>query len=161
MPLKIAERLLQSYLNSFTYPAEGRLDVVIPAEKLVDTVARLIEARWGYLGSITGLDIASPAGAEDEANDQTAGHFECLYIFFSGAAVLVLRVPLAYDAAVVPSICGLIPAATLYERELMEMFGIEVEGTPVKDRLVLADDWPKGVYPLRKSFSGIADADQR
>ncbi|MCX7976926.1 MAG: NADH-quinone oxidoreductase subunit C, partial [Bellilinea sp.] len=53
---------------------------------------------------------------------------------------------------VLPSICPLIPSATLGERELMEMFGVKVEGTPDTSRLILADSWPEGVYPLRKSF---------
>ena len=63
-----------------------------------------------------------------------------------------------YDAARVPSVCGLVPAATLYERELGEMFGVTVEGTPVTDHLLLPDSWPQGVYPLRKSFSGLPKA---
>ena len=33
--------------------------------------------------------------------------------------------------------------------------GFVIEGTPVPDRLVLPDDWPDGVYPLRKSFTGL------
>jgi Ni,Fe-hydrogenase III component G len=48
-----------------------------------------------------------------------------------------------------------VPTATLYERELQEMFGFVIEETPVPDRLVLPDDWPAGVYPLRKSFSRL------
>ena len=54
----------------------------------------------------------------------------------------------------VPTICDIIPSATLYERELMELFGVTVEGTPDPARLVLPDEWPEGVYPLRKSFTG-------
>jgi Ni,Fe-hydrogenase III component G len=46
--------------------------------------------------------------------------------------------------------------ATLYERELIEMFGITIEGTPNTDKLLLPDDWPAGVYPLRKEFTGFA-----
>ncbi len=38
------------------------------------------------------------------------------------------------------------------------MFGITVEGTPVTDKLLLPDDWPDGVYPLRKSFTGFETA---
>ena len=32
----------------------------------------------------------------------------------------------------------------------MEMFGVVVDGTPNPSRLFLPDDWPDGVYPLRK-----------
>jgi Ni,Fe-hydrogenase III component G len=54
-----------------------------------------------------------------------------------------------------PSICPLIPSATLYERELIEMFGFVIEDTPDPARLLLPDDWPDGVYPLRKAFEGL------
>jgi Ni,Fe-hydrogenase III component G len=30
-----------------------------------------------------------------------------------------------------------------------------VEGTPVIDHLLLPEHWPEGVYPLRKSFTGL------
>ena len=35
----------------------------------------------------------------------------------------------------------------------MEMFGVTVVDTPNPDRLFLPDEWPAGVYPLRKDFS--------
>jgi Ni,Fe-hydrogenase III component G len=69
--------------------------------------------------------------------------------------VATLRVTVPYADPRVPSICPIVPTATLYERELQEMFGFVVEETPVPDRFVLPDDWPDGVYPLRKSFTGL------
>ena len=42
--------------------------------------------------------------------------------------------------------------ATFFERELSEMFGITVVGTPNPDRLFLPDDWPTDAPPLRKDF---------
>jgi ech hydrogenase subunit E len=38
------------------------------------------------------------------------------------------------------------------EREVGEMFGVQVVGLPPHSRLFLADDWPEGVSPLRKDF---------
>lgn len=38
------------------------------------------------------------------------------------------------------------------ERELHELFGIEFDGNSDLRPLLLPDDWPKGVYPLRKDF---------
>jgi Ni,Fe-hydrogenase III component G len=32
------------------------------------------------------------------------------------------------------------------------MLGLTVTGTPDPSRLFLPDDWPDGVYPLRKDF---------
>ena len=38
------------------------------------------------------------------------------------------------------------------EREIHELFGVEFEGNEDLRPLLLPDDWPKGVYPMRKSF---------
>ena len=38
------------------------------------------------------------------------------------------------------------------ERELHELFGIEFNGNSDLRPLLLPDDWPKGIYPLRKNF---------
>ena len=49
-----------------------------------------------------------------------------------------------------PSVTPLGPACVWYEREAYDMFGLVAEGLPDKRRLVLSDDWPDGLHPLRK-----------
>ena len=49
----------------------------------------------------------------------------------------------------IAAITNAVPAATLYEREVNDLFGVVFEGHPKPERLVLPDDWPQGVYPLR------------
>jgi Ni,Fe-hydrogenase III component G len=44
------------------------------------------------------------------------------------------------------------PSAAIYERELNDLLGVEVEGLPPGLRYPLPDDWPKGEYPLRKDW---------
>lgn len=56
------------------------------------------------------------------------------------------------------SIAKVIYSASLFEREIKEMFGIEPVGNPDTRRLRLHDEvWPKGYYPLRKDFSVPGD----
>lgn len=167
--LQIAADLLKTWTEASSNPETHRLDVVITRANLLSTVKALKDAHWGYLSAITGLDHPGTATqtAEDKRWSRLAseteepqpainkGNLEVLYHFCEGAAITTLRVSLPYETPSLPSICNLVPTATLYERELMEMFGIEVLGTPNTDRLVLSDDWPKGVYPLRKDFTGL------
>ena len=49
-----------------------------------------------------------------------------------------------------PSVTPFVPACVWYEREAYDMFGLVAEGLPDKRRLVLSDDWPDGLHPLRK-----------
>ena len=43
-------------------------------------------------------------------------------------------------------------AAWWIEREIHELFGVGFDGNSDLRTLLLPDDWPKGVYPLRKNF---------
>jgi NADH:ubiquinone oxidoreductase subunit C len=114
---------------------------VLPTADLIPVVTALRESGWGYLSAITGVDL----GIE-------ASEIEVLYHFCASAAVVTLRVRTARDQASVPSIGSIIPSASVFERELSEMLGVVVAGTSNSSRLFLPDDWPQGVYPLRKDF---------
>lgn len=162
-----AEHLLQPFTVGAASHAPGRVDAVVQREDLLAAVKALVEARWGYLSAITGLDHPwpkpakpAPAAGDAAAAAATAGpvedRLEALYQFVSGAAVATLRVSVPYHDTRLPTICPVIPSATLYERELQEMFGFVIEGTPDPGRLLLPDDWPDGVYPLRKAFRGTS-----
>jgi NADH:ubiquinone oxidoreductase subunit C len=166
--LDIAREILAPVTTAFLTPEPNRIDVVIPANRLLEAVGLLRKENWGYLSAITGLDHAetSVASTEEkqwakvaEGNEQTGfgykGLLEVLYHFCSNAAVITLRVQVSHERASIPSICSLVPSATLYERELLEMFGIDVQGTPNREHMLLPDDWPDHVYPLRKSFTGF------
>ncbi|MFZ0546911.1 MAG: NADH-quinone oxidoreductase subunit C [Candidatus Promineifilaceae bacterium] len=144
--LQTAESILAPWTKQTNNPDANRLDVIVEAADLITAINALQQADWGYLAAITGLDL----GPE-------AGKMEVLYHFCEGAAVVTLRVTLDRETAVVPTVCGLIPSAGFFERELSEMFGITVEGTPNSDRLFLPDEWPDGVYPLRKDFQPIGN----
>ena len=145
--LTTAVSLLEPYTQATNQPAHNRLDVTIAVTDLVTAVQTLHQAKWGYLAAITGLDLGVDSG-----------QLEVLYHFCAGAAVVTLRVKVEPETAsadlraIVPTICSIIPSASFFERELSEMLGITVTGTPNPDRLFLPDDWPDGVYPLRKDF---------
>ncbi len=165
--LVTAETLLQEYTLGAASHAPGRVDAVVPREHLAAAVKALVDARWGYLSAITGLDHPWPKAPKPAAKPgepaptapptgAVEDRLEALYHFVNGPAVATLRVSVPYRDPWLPSICPLIPSATLYERELQEMFGFVVEGTPDPGKLLLPDDWPDGVYPLRKAFDGSA-----
>jgi Ni,Fe-hydrogenase III component G len=148
--LAIASELLEGWL--WALPAErpepNRLDVFLHSpDELVPVVTGLRVKRLGYLSAITGLDL----GPE-------AGQLEVLYHFCTAAAVITLRLKLPYEGATVPTLSQIIPGAEPFERELSEMFGVKVIGLRNPDLLYLPDEWPAGVYPLRKEYEPEAVA---
>lgn len=52
----------------------------------------------------------------------------------------------------IDTITDITKSAWWIEREIHELFGIEFNGNHDLRPLLLPDDWPKGVYPLRKDF---------
>jgi NADH-quinone oxidoreductase subunit C len=61
-----------------------------------------------------------------------------------------VKVALASDDAVVPSVVPLYPAANFFEREVFDLFGIEFHGHPDLRRILMPDDWEG--HPLRKDY---------
>jgi len=154
--IQAAVDLLAPFAIETHRPVARRIDIRIQPENLLPAVKTLQDAGWGYLIAITGID--RPASLDADGNLERENSIEVLYTFGYGAACLFLRLSVPYHTARVASICGLIPSATLYERELMELFGVEVMDTPDPRRLIVAEDWPEGVYPMRKSFKGRTTA---
>jgi len=56
------------------------------------------------------------------------------------------------DDTKLTSLYSVIPGAEFFEREAHDLMGIDFVGNPNLKRLILPDDFPDGVYPLRKDF---------
>jgi len=79
--------------------------------------------------------------------------FEVLHHFSndeSGCLVTVKAFIRDRETPEIDSITPLTPSAEWIEREMHDLLGIGFRNHPNLQRLILADDWPEGVYPLRK-----------
>ena len=92
------------------------------------------------------------------ANDEKSlnGKYAVYYVFADRESSLLLIIKASVDEhkMEIRSITGKIPAATLYEREIHDMFGIVPLGHPDVKRLVFHGNWPNGEFPLRKEYDG-------
>ena len=101
---------------------------------------------FSHLCIITGLDEGSAFGL-------------IYHLSRADGTLLNVRTALPAHRPVHPSVHGLYPTAVLYERELCDLFGIQITGLPAGERYPLPDDWPDGEYPLRKSWSAAPAAE--
>jgi Ni,Fe-hydrogenase III component G len=61
-----------------------------------------------------------------------------------------------------PTFTDFMPAAEWIEREIHELLGVNFIGHPRMEKLLLPDDWPEGVYPLRKkTFESVQENVER
>ncbi len=80
---------------------------------------------------------------------------EILYHFAydpSGLIVSVRTMLNDKDNPSIDTVTHVMKAAWWIEREIHELFGVNFEGNQDMRRLLLPDDWPQDVYPMRKSF---------
>jgi len=66
--------------------------------------------------------------------------------------VIILKRHIPRADPVIQSVYDRLPNSEIYERELVDLFGIRVTGLPEGARYPLPDDWPEGQYPLRKDW---------
>jgi Ni,Fe-hydrogenase III large subunit/Ni,Fe-hydrogenase III component G len=82
------------------------------------------------------------------------GNFRLYVIFdYPSNCFVIVATDIDPESPSYDSLTPYIYAANWYEREIRDMFGIEPTGHPDPRPLVLYDDWPEGVYPLRKDFA--------
>lgn len=100
----------------------------------------LYEEFDGRLATATGIDVRD--GIEVQY------HFS----FDRDNLVVTLRVLAARPETELDSVGQDLPAANWIEREMHDLLGANFRGHPDMRRLILADNWPEGVYPLRRDF---------
>jgi NADH:ubiquinone oxidoreductase subunit C len=153
-----AAEIVAPWAEQSVEPEPGRLDVTVAAQSLLPALTALAASGWGRLSAITGLDLKPPPaapGSRPAARPAapaapSTDDLEVLYHVCHGAAVLTLRVCVPRGHPVVPSVQPAFAYVDYFERELHELFGITVDGARSLDRLLLSDDWPADVYPLRR-----------
>ena len=81
-------------------------------------------------------------------------NIEILYhfLFEDINLIISLRVLLDRKKPEIESLAKDIQAFDWIEREMSELLGITFIGHPDPRRLLLADNWPEGVYPLRQDY---------
>ena len=115
-----------------------RVWVTARPERIREVVSYLFETSGGRLATITGVD-----GRDD---------IELLYHFcFDGlGGVCTVRAAVAKPTPAIDSVTAIVEGANWIEREIHDLLGVEFRGHPDMRRLILADDWPEGLYPLRR-----------
>ena len=121
-------------------PRERRVTVQVTEERLLEVLEFLRGQGLTHVTAITGVDLIGENA------------FEILYHLYWERNMVTVRTKIPRDNPVIPTVSLIFPGAVTYERELPGMFGIRVEGIPDPRRILLADDWPNDVHPLRKDY---------
>jgi Ni,Fe-hydrogenase III large subunit/Ni,Fe-hydrogenase III component G len=139
----ITARLRETYgdrVQGFEGAFGTRLFVDIARSAIRDVSNEIIKMGGRYLVSV---------GTDNIARNGTLGLIHTFGLDRDDLYVC-LRTSAPVDDPVFDSITPDIPNAGWSERECMDLLGMKFAGHPKPKRLILSDDWPEGVYPLRK-----------
>jgi len=121
----------------------GDWTIIVPVARLLEVARHLRDA---------------PDAAFDMCSDVTATdwpirpeRFDVVYCLYSTRHRQRIRVKArAGEHEPVPSMSGVWPAANWLEREVYDMFGVNITGHPDRRRILMPDDWQG--FPQRKDY---------
>ena len=149
VPLRVGETHVQAVRDTFpgavldaAWQAEDQVTVTVPKDMLPDVVEFLYYGRGGWLPNMV-------------ANDERPinGNYALYYLLSmeeSDPGFVTVRAEVDPQSMEYPSVTPRVPACVWSEREAFDLFGLRAQGLPDERRLVLPDDWPADLYPLRK-----------
>jgi len=137
--MTVAESVQSAFSTAdVSVTADGITTVRVPLAELKDAVDRVRhELGYSRFVDITAVDRLT---VEDR--------FELVYLFYSVSERAWLRLKTRTDRSA-PSITPAVPGANWYECELYDLFGIQFEGHPRLERIMLPDTWQG--HPLRRT----------
>jgi NADH-quinone oxidoreductase subunit C len=112
-------------------------------------VLKFAKEKWNAWHMIAVSSVDTPDGVI-----AAVYHFDIVPPHNDETAITVnLRIDCANrDDPRITSTASIIPGAQFFEREAFDLMGIVFDDHPQLERLILPDDFPDGVHPLRKDF---------
>ena len=141
---KISE--IKEKLTAFEQPFDNRIYLTCEAENAYDINKFLFEDVPLRFVIATAID-------SDDC-------FEVLYHYSydqTGCVVNLKAIIHNRENPAIESLATFLPAAEWIEREMHDLMGIEFKNHPDMRRLILSDDWPEGLYPMRKDAKKPAE----
>ncbi|WJV63961.1 hydrogenase large subunit [Pectobacteriaceae bacterium CE70] len=124
------------------WQTHNQLTLTVKLNMLPEVVEFLYYQNGGWLSVLFGNDERS-----------LNGHFAVYYVLSMEEGEkcwVVVKALVNPTVPEFPSVTPRVPAAVWGEREVRDMYGLIPVGLPDERRLVLPDDWPDELYPLRK-----------
>jgi NADH/F420H2 dehydrogenase subunit C len=121
----------------------GDWTVIVSAPRILDVAKHLRDA------PDAAFDLCSDVTATDWP--PRAERFDVVYVLYSTRHRHRIRVKAKVsESQPLASVSGIWPAANWLEREIWDMFGINITGHPDRRRILMPEDWQG--FPQRKDY---------
>lgn len=140
----------KDYINAIESKLNGKVQIQLGVDGKAavvannglhrDVVKAMIEADdQTSIVAITGLDLGVNLGV--------------YYHFRAQSGYYTIKAEIPKENPHIQTITDLVPGALFAEMEINDLVGAVADGHPSMGRLVLSENWPDGVYPLRKDVN--------
>ena len=138
--IDVVREKLGSMILDIAQPRKRRIYVVVDRKDIQEAARIIFREMKGRLCTTTGLE--------------TRDGIEIIYHLYLDKEQMCinLKVVAPKPDLITKSVGSVFKAAEWIERELMELYGVTFEGHPDPRKLLLADNWPEGLYPFRTDF---------
>jgi len=140
---QIAQELISrfNYLQDKVRVARQRRIFAEVSQEQFKEVFEYVQQRLGFtiLCTITGLDEQETFGII----------YHCAH---DNGTMINIKTRIPKNNPVLATVTSYFPSADAYEREMIDLLGIKVQGLPEGLRYPLPDDWPADEHPLRKDW---------
>lgn len=136
------EKIIKKYItnNTKTNTFGNLISYQVPLEKILEVCQKLYRENNLPLKIITCLD-----------ERKETGFFKIIYVFGVPYENVFLA-PFILVKDKFPSLTPLIHEVSNYERKINTFFGLEPIGHPSLRSIILHENWPDDVFPLKKDF---------
>lgn len=125
---------------------DNRPVILVDPANLVSTVSTLQNKGLTHISTIIGLEEGEQLSALYPMSGQVKD------TSLNKTVYVKTQVPM--DNPMLETLVHLFPSIDVYERELTDLLGFQFKNIHVRDKLVLPDNFPDDMFPLRKEFTG-------
>lgn len=136
---KIIKKYITSNIKTIIYG--NLISYQVPVEKILETCQKLYRNHHLPIKIIT---------AQDDRKE--SGFFKIMYVFGVPKENIFLA-PYILVKGEFPSLTQLIHEVSNYERKIYSFFGLKPLGHPSLRSIILHENWPDDLFPLRKDFN--------
>lgn len=117
---------------------DRRVSFVVKKNDHIAVMKTLLEKfGFNHCSTVTGYDAGT--------------HYEAIYHLFDHASIMCnVTVQVPKEDPALESATPMLPSANLYEREVFDLIGLKYANHPNLKRLVLPEEYPADLHPLRK-----------
>jgi Ni,Fe-hydrogenase III large subunit/Ni,Fe-hydrogenase III component G len=138
---KLSAFVAQAVPDAYSVRQDGNAFLFdVPSGEIVDCCKRLYGEYLLPLKSITATDRRKEGKG-----------FQIYYVFgVPSEQIFLIPVLTIQDEGTFPSVTSFIHEASGYERKIYSFFGLRPEGHPGLTQMILHENWPETIFPLRK-----------